>query len=120
MNRSVRVIRSEVEGSRGRMVRLGNEILRLRCAPLRMTTTEPDPPGTDTRGKSSRARNISRPPQQFASKRLCECCVQSGLEDLFRYPPQSALRRVARSRQDQSCFSSKNPDDFDQAARKID
>src|SRR5262245_8138866 len=97
-----------------------NGILQLSCALLRMTTAEPDPPETGTIGRSSRARNILRRLQRFASERLCECCARSGPADLFRCPPESALHRAVRSPRNQLCFVAKIRDGFDPVARKID
>src|SRR4030095_3011198 len=83
-------------------------------------TSAPGPRETGTKGKSYRARNISRRLQRFASERLCECCARSGPADPFQCPPESALHRAVRSPRDQLCFAAKIRDDFDQAARKID
>src|SRR5262245_44288116 len=92
----------------------------LRLGVTNRTTTAPDPPGTGTKGKSSRARNISRRLQRSALEPLYGCYAQSGPANLFRCPPQSVLHRAVRSALDQPCFVAKSLDGFDQAARRID
>jgi hypothetical protein len=65
MNISVTVIPSEVEGPRETALGNATGSFDFAVAPLRMTTTAPDRPGTGTTGKSSRARNILRRLQRF-------------------------------------------------------